>query len=136
LLPVPLDLISTCLRAAFRWEEASTPAQNAPPTAARPAAAREKENPILLLRSPSRLEKLRTRYSCHAGPHAVYPNRASCHRASSTTHQSPESETDPSRDSSAWRLALVPPAPQPAAIRAHRFASHSGPWARQLCFRS
>src|SRR6184192_34221 len=102
--PVPLAPTSIFRRTSFRLQEASTPAQNGPPTAARPAAAREKENPDLLLRSPSRLEKLRTRCSCRVDPHAVYPNRAACHRASSTTHQSPESETDPSRESLPWRL--------------------------------
>src|SRR5712671_5006857 len=51
--PVPLAPTSIFRRTSFRLREASTPAQNAPPTAARPAAAREKENPDLLLRSPS-----------------------------------------------------------------------------------
>src|SRR5437016_5145644 len=133
---VPLAPTSIFRRASFRLQEASTPAQNGQPIAARPAAAREKENPALLLRSQSRPEKLRTRYSCHAGPHAVYPNRAFCHRASLTTHQSPESETDPGRESLAWRLSLLHPRPQPEAIHVHRSAPHSAPWARQLCFRS
>src|SRR5260370_30123537 len=50
----PIGLTSTCRRASFRWEESSTPAQNAPAIVARPAAALENGNLILLRRSPSR----------------------------------------------------------------------------------